>query len=464
MKVAHRRLTIAASIIGGLLTLGVGTLPFVQSAYHSPQMHVALETVAVLITLVAGYLVFGRFRQSGQLGDLALVYALALFSLGNVVFAVVPEIAGGQAEPFSIWARLGAESLGACAFAFAAFGGERQVGIAHRAITELLVVSVATLAAIAAMVAIFANRLPEKAVLNPTFEDGIPIFQSHAIVEWVQVGSMIAFAIAAVGFTRRAERYGDEVMGWFAAASTLSAFARLNFALYPSLYSEWVYSGDMLRLGFFLLLLVGAFEEIKDYWRDETDLAVSEERRRMARELHDGLAQELAFIATQTRAMSAHQEIDPRYKLIAGAAERALDESRRAIATLTRPIDEPLDVALAQTAEEIASRAGLRLEMHMASRPDVTPSTREEVLRVAREALNNAVRHGRARAVTVRLWENNGVRLEIADDGAGFDVGEAGDGHGFGLLSMQERISALGGDLHIESNPGRGTQIEVVLP
>ena len=152
--------------------------------------------------------------------------------------------------------------------------------------------------------------------------------------------------------------------------ATLAAFAHLNYLFFPSLYSDWVYTGDFLRLGFYLLILVGTGREIQTYWHRLAQVAVLEERRRMARELHDGLAQELAFVVAETSGPAR------------AAGERALDESRRAIAALTRPVDEPLDVALVQAAEEVARRVGTQLRFAVASDLEASADTREALIRI----------------------------------------------------------------------------------
>jgi signal transduction histidine kinase len=172
----------------------------------------------------------------------------------------------------------------------------------------------------------------------------------------------------------------------------------------------------------------------------------------MARDLHDGLAQELAYIASETEGR------------VAAAAERALDESRRAIAALTRPVDEPLEIALAQAAEEVAQRVGTRTLLELAHIAGCSAEVREALIRVVREAVTNAGRHGRAERVLVELRNGTGAAtLRIADDGAGFDP-TVPSLHGFGLVSMRERVEAVGGRFAVTSAPGRGTEITVTVP
>jgi signal transduction histidine kinase len=129
---------------------------------------------------------------------------------------------------------------------------------------------------------------------------------------------------------------------------------------------------------------------------------------------------------------------------------------------LTRAVDEPLDVALAQAAEEVANRVGARVRLSLDPAADVPATTREELLRIVREAVTNATRHGGASSISVELTNGDGLFLHIADDGVGFEPDRA-DG-GFGLTSMRDRARALGGELQITSAPGEGTEIEVVLP
>jgi signal transduction histidine kinase len=147
---------------------------------------------------------------------------------------------------------------------------------------------------------------------------------------------------------------------------------------------------------------------------------------------------------------------------IVSAAQRALDESRYAISALTRPLDAPIDETIADEARAVASRAGARVELAVASDLEVRPESHEAALRIVREAITNATRHGNAKVLRVELIGGPQMRLRVIDDGNGFDRDVANGG--FGLRSMRERAERLGGTLRVESKPGTGTVIEAVLP
>ncbi len=187
--------------------------------------------------------------------------------------------------------------------------------------------------------------------------------------------------------------------------------------------------------------------------------ATSEERRRVARDLHDGLAHELAFIASKARRSSAPREM----KELSGAADRALDEARRAITVLSLTARQSLVAALTQTAEDLGARLGVPVLVDLDEHVDVDADVAEQLLRIVREGLTNAAVHADAHYVTVTLREAaDGCRLMIADDGRGFDP-ENVDPTRFGLVSMRERAASLGGSFTVDSSPGRGTRLEVAF-
>ncbi len=194
------------------------------------------------------------------------------------------------------------------------------------------------------------------------------------------------------------------------------------------------------------------------------DQATAEERRRIARELHDGLAHELAFIVSKTRrACRGTPGPGVNVRQLAGAADRALDEARRAITVLSVAQPQSLDDAVAQTAEDLGARLGMAVHLDLTEHVEVPGEVTENVLRVVREALTNAAVHGRSDNVTVRLARDERFRLEIQDDGCGFDPAKVAEGDGFGLLSMRERAASIEAELQIESAPGAGTRVSVLF-
>jgi signal transduction histidine kinase len=189
---------------------------------------------------------------------------------------------------------------------------------------------------------------------------------------------------------------------------------------------------------------------------------VLDERRRMARDLHDGVAQELALIASRMPRLAHQDDEKETIAEIDAAVRRALNESRVAISTLSRPLEEPLHMVLANTAKEVAGPAGARLELHLEPDVVVPPAWAQALPRILREAVANAVNHGQARTVTVQLRDADGIWLRVSDDGAGFDPTDPGLRSG--LLAMRERTETLGGEFRLSSEPGRGTSVEILLP
>jgi signal transduction histidine kinase len=180
--------------------------------------------------------------------------------------------------------------------------------------------------------------------------------------------------------------------------------------------------------------------------------------------LHDGLAQELAYISATTRNLADSDTTSLRFRQLASAAERGLGESRRAIASLTeRSRDEPFDLALVQTVEEVAHRHGTRVVINAEPTLGIPQERQEQLLRIAREAVTNAARHSAANIVRVQFANGRGLRLQIDDDGVGFDP-DTTESSGFGLVTMRERAAAMGGEFNLKSSPDEGTRIEVIVP
>jgi signal transduction histidine kinase len=245
-------------------------------------------------------------------------------------------------------------------------------------------------------------------------------------------------------------------MTWLASGCALFAIASLDYFAFPSIFSDWIYAGDFLRLAGVLLFLVGAAREISGYWRRS---AAMEERRKLAHDLHDGVAQELAFIASVASRLDRDVPVRDARRL-ADAAQRALDESRLVIATLAgagNPSEQ-----LAMTARDAAHRFDLDLVLDIPAALELPTGAVEALLRIVREAINNVGRHANATTVRVSVHVNGGIALSVAVDGDGFDATAATSG--FGLTSMRERAEAVGGVFTMTTSPRHGATIDVEIP
>ncbi|MGB2711941.1 MAG: histidine kinase, partial [Conexibacter sp.] len=150
--------------------------------------------------------------------------------------------------------------------------------------------------------------------------------------------------------------------------------------------------------------------------------AAAIDRRGLAREVHDGLAQELAFIASQARRLDRSGTNATIVPQIQYAAQRALLEVRCTIESLRAPEDAPLELLLARVVTLFETRFGVDVELDLADRLDVGDEQRAALLRIVGQAITNAASHGGATHVLVQLARRDGgLVLRVDDDGCGFD-------------------------------------------
>ncbi|HLM07011.1 MAG TPA: ATP-binding protein [Blastococcus sp.] len=443
------------------MTLAVLLLPFLRFAYRAPALHIVLETADALIALLVGYLVYGRFQQSRRLQEFLLVLALCTVAVANLVLTALPSaVTITSDDEFSRWAALAIRFLGTLLLTAAAVT-PAQIPISRGRAVPLVLLVGGLVLTVGIAELVWGGQLPP--TVDPAADLGDatrPRLVAHPLVLATQAVGAVLYGIAALAFIRRSDRRGDEFFRWVGAACILAAASRVHYLLFPSLYSEYVYTGDLLRLCFYLLLLVGAAREIRSYWELRTSTAVLEARRRMARDLHDGLAQELSFLWSQSRALSAGPPSNHAVERIGAAASRALDEARRAIAALTRPLDEPIARVLQQVADDLGSRYDVKVVSTADPDVEVSAAEGEALVRIASEAVRNAVRHGRARQIDLVL-RGEPLCLSISDDGRGFTGQVTAPGGGFGMTSMRERAKALGAEFSVTSSPGNGTTVQV---
>jgi len=198
-------------------------------------------------------------------------------------------------------------------------------------------------------------------------------------------------------------------------------------------------------------------------------LAESRERNRLARELHDTLAHSLTGVSVQLQALDTLLEHDPaaaeaQLKETQTTVRNGIHESRRAIEALrATPLEDlGLSEALRQLCRKQAERTGLVFSYEIDDVQALDPLTEQAIYRVAEAALTNIVQHAAASEVRVRLMAEPTLRLEVRDDGVGFDLG-AIPANRYGITGMAERAELVGAELTVESEPGRGAIVRMEL-
>jgi two-component system NarL family sensor kinase len=200
-------------------------------------------------------------------------------------------------------------------------------------------------------------------------------------------------------------------------------------------------------------------------------LARSEERARLAREIHDTLAQGLTAIALHLESALRRLDSDPagaraRLDQALATTQDSLEEARRSVLDLrSAPLaGRPLDAALAALARGVTAETGVRVHLRLSALPPLPLRTEAELYRIAQEALTNVRRHAGAHTVELGLQAIGArIRLSIRDDGQGFTP-RAVPADRYGLLGMRERARLLGGHLRVSTRPGTGTRLTVTVP
>jgi ligand-binding sensor domain-containing protein/two-component sensor histidine kinase len=204
-------------------------------------------------------------------------------------------------------------------------------------------------------------------------------------------------------------------------------------------------------------------------------VAVLEERNRLAREMHDTLIQGCVGVSALLEAASSAQEVSPKIsnELLDRARNEvraAVDEARLAVWNLRQSSGsgEDLVKAVAQLAQRTEKETGISVKFESAGAPFALGAASEwSLLMVTREALQNAVRHARPQQLSVALsFDRRSLRVEIEDDGCGFDpsIIYSSNGRHYGLIGMRERVEKLGGVFRLTSAPGKGTQVYLSIP
>ena len=211
-------------------------------------------------------------------------------------------------------------------------------------------------------------------------------------------------------------------------------------------------------------------QQLQDLLRRRQEMAVSEERNRLARDLHDSAKQQALAASFQLGTVLTLYDSDPQQaKKHLQEADTLVDAVRNELTNLVHEL-RPLELEEKDFSEilrdyvmEWSQRSGIESTININGKDQASLEAREAMFRIAQEALANILRHSSASTVELSIeFSDDTITMTIKDDGCGFDV--QAQHAGLGLSSMQQRAQALGGSLVIDSSPGQGTQITVTLP
>ncbi|MGZ4249398.1 MAG: sensor histidine kinase [Solirubrobacteraceae bacterium] len=430
-------------------------------AYKLPELRATVETAITLLALTGAWLLRSRFAHTGRVSDLMQLAALLTLALFELCASALPAALNVRASAQLGTTRVLGDLVIAGLFAAAAFAPvERTVGDRRSSLLTMCGVSLSALL----VSGLIGVSLHDKLVIASSHPlRGVGTATHRPFTLLLVLGTVSLLLYAAGTFVRRT-MLGEPGTGWLLVVGIgVLAAARALFLVLQSVPLSWISSReDLLLLALSLLLASAGRQEIALRVRAARAAAIAE-RRRVAQDLHDGLAQDLAFIAAHGARIA--DELGDEHPITI-AARRALAVSRGTISELSDMSSTPVDEALEAIAHELRDRFGIAITVYAHPDAHLAPDARQHVSRIAREAIANAARHGGADNVTVSLRPSGeGVVLRVRDDGRGIRPGADGAmPEGFGLRSMRERAAVMGGYLTVSPRKAGGTELEVVLP
>lgn len=456
---SRARVILAAVVLGALVVTAMAWGPTsLQFAYPFPGVATFAAALTSASALVICVLFWLRHQRTRRRTDLLLASIFGFVALIEGVLPVIAQVDANAAD-FSFWTRVIARTLVAFGLCLTAWLPERTH--ARRAFGAIAISAGLLAAATVGWTLAITSDLP--ATVNDA-TDASSALVTNSSVLGIRLAGMALLLIASLGFVRKAKLSRDPVLEWMACAAIVLATARGNDFLFPSLHNDWLTSGDTLRLFAEWTVLAGLLLETAGVWRRRGAEARAQERRAMAAELHDGLAQELAYLTTLTAL--AERNPDNRDHLVRAraAAERALSETRLRINHYGQERSNALDALITRAAADVESRYGCGIVLDLET-VAVSPRAAHEVARMTCEALVNAARHGDPEKIVVRLSVRGGrIRLTVTDDGVGIDRSPVAPTAGYGLTAMRERAARLGGSCWVEPGPRGGTRVSIEVP
>jgi signal transduction histidine kinase len=433
-------------LLGSSLALFV-TRHDLQTKVSLPQLGLVLHTVIAFAGAIIALLAGIRYAVEGRRVDLFLCTGFLVGCASIVGFSIVPVLDGDSVHSPEAWAAVVGRLLAWGLIAAAPFVSGRS---GPKALANTIVSSCVVL-----VLAWLALR---------SWASGLPSLDPSSDTPSLLVGALSALALlnllALVGFGKRFHERREDLDRWLALGSTLMLFASLHYMFTPVLAPSSVSRGDFLRVLAYGLLLVGVWRAIS---YAEFGRAVADERARVAREIHDGLAQYLFAVSTHAAMLQQGAPKEETLAKLKQAADAAQQEARFAILALsTAAGNAPFDAALYRYIEFLTADGLLEVDLEIDPAVRLAPDEQIEVFRIVQEGLANVRKHANATHAEVEIGVRDGERfVSVRDDGEGFD-GES-TAAGQGLKNIRARTKSIEGGFTLTSSPGFGTALEVVL-
>ncbi len=276
---------------------------------------------------------------------------------------------------------------------------------------------------------------------------------------------VIVGVVQAVTFMLAVQRWLIAPIGRLAAATEVIATGDLSHRLQPDATEEFAALGHAINA---MATSLGEIQQRIRAAQEARHQAAAEareaERRRVARELHEGVLQDLTAVKLRLESELKHNPALPLWPITEELIS-VITDIRRVVDDL-RPAGfaaESLNAAIAEHARAVVEASGIALQVDLPSSLVVPEWAARDTYRIAQEAIANAVRHSQAKKLTIRLFRQDGkLTLEIADDGIGYDPERVPLGGG--LVGMRERAAAVGAEFELVSSPGMGTRVRVAFP
>jgi signal transduction histidine kinase len=428
-----------------------GAYPSLPRGFDLPQLLIALDTAIALTSMLVAVLTGVRFSVDSDRMDLLLCAGFSVAAVSIFAFEIVPALGGAAIGRSEAWASLAARVISAALITGAAFA-RGQVRKPDRALPTALGACL-----LALLVTWSSTRTLVEAVGGGgnASDPELPMTIAFALLALLYLGAM-------VGFGWRFRLWLEDLDSWLALAATLWLYSSLNFVFRPILPGEEAALGDFLRLLACVLLVVGVWRGIR---AAEFGRAVSEERARVAGEIHDGLAQYLFALSTHLNMLRAGADLEavlPRLEEVAALAQQ---EARFAVLALSSAGGSaPFDAALHRYVEFLCADGELEVDVEIDSDIRLAPDEQIEIFRIVQEGLANVRKHANATWAEVKIAAAGGKRMVVVrDDGDGLNTDDAKPSAGQGLKNMRRRADSIGADFSISSKPGKGTTLEVAL-